>query len=381
MILRRRSLIKRLFAPALGFIFSSVFLAALGLGVLFLIIRQHRAQSFPFLLPGAYQGEISGVGRNNSASSTFYVERFKNSYSLLLIIFQEGWKPLIIAAEQSSARPLGLTFLSPMEVFKPLSIKSGDKTLVLTGSGSSRNFSGEVISEGKKLGAWSLRSIAAKDLRHPSPIKPEKVNFQDWLGLLGKYLLMRQEAASLNTAINSKEEFEKQLSAFLADKTLMQQKSAEYKTEAQALIKMASARNETKSNEVKQLAREVDQLARITRRGQAVELARRVAKREAKWYQVYWQAAADLSGFEQSLAEKMNVDLLKLRSNVKKASEIQTLKAQIAEERSQIAQLQNTYEEKVKAASSQPSPGENNREAPSSRPWWKKWDSMFDRSE
>ncbi len=372
MTVRRRSFI-RFIGSCLSLTFVGIIsLAVIGFGLI-LYLRLHRLESFPLIPVGAYLGKISGTNSDSSTAYTFYLERFRKDDSLLLIIFHEGWKPLFLNPEKTTAPPLWKSISSSSEVFKPLALQLDSANFLLVGGGRGQNYSGEVQSEGKIRGHWSLHSVSASELRQPSPLASNAINFTQWLEQLAQYSKLKRELDELSAIISEKRSLEQQLIALSEDPALLQKNTPAYKEQLTAQLKEVSRQNEAKNKEVQQLTGELDQLSRITRRGQAIELARRVAKREAKWYQANWQTGADLSSFEQSLATKMNVDLLKLRANVKKAAEIEALKIEIAEEKSKLLKAQATYEEKVKDSFNHQSA----RESQPSRPWWQKWDSVF----
>jgi len=262
------------------------------------------------------------------------------------------------------------------QILKPVAVNHHNISYALVGSARGNMFKGSVFCGKEKCGAWTLSSISVSDLRQMSPLPADEFDLREWLRLKGSNSRLSEELDTVSASTADNKDRQEKLKKFLSEQDLLKSRAAERKEGLLAEITSTSSRLEVKQNEVKQLERELDQLSRITRRGQAIELERRVAKREAKWYQVNWQAGADLSSIEENLAQKMNVDLLKLRANVKKAAEVRALKNQIAQERAQIAKLQHAAEENAKPPQRRvPERGEERREQP--RPWWQRWDSVF----
>ncbi len=124
---------------------------------------------------------------------------------------------------------------------------------------------------------------------------------------------------------------------------------------------------------MKELVRQLEQLTRITRRGQTVDLERRISKKEEKWYLVNWQVGEDSSVLEENMARRMNIDLAKLNENAKRAREIQSLKGKLLQEQDRVLKLEKLYENKVHEGS----PGSTPLQKEPGKPWWKSWEGLF----
>ncbi|HQH25831.1 MAG TPA: hypothetical protein PLP17_00425, partial [Oligoflexia bacterium] len=294
--------------------------------------------TFPDLPAGAYTGWISNIPGENERA-TVYAERIRSADALLFIVFRENNKPQVVPVKPKQRKKyLGL--FGTQRALEPLTVRSGEHTLTLTGSSGAFGFSGKTQASSGSSGSWSLSPVAVNDLRRSSPVSAEDFDLREWLRLKARAHYLGREYESLERTCLEYTVQRDRLAKFLENQDQLRERARERREQVNQELQALSAQEQAKNDELKQLARELGQLARITRRGQAIELARRVAKREAKWYAVNWQQGADLSALEESLAQKMNVDLLKLQSNVKRAQEIEALENSIALERARVEKLQ-----------------------------------------
>jgi hypothetical protein len=356
---------------AFAFVVSATALTFIGL----MLFGQNK--TFPDLPVGAYVGKMSGISAGEKEAASLYVERIRNANSLLFVVFREGWKPQIVSTEQAEAKQALSFFGSRQRSLVPPVVRSNENSFTLSGSNSVNGYSGQVISGDQRHGTWSLSPVSINDLRQPSPISGDVLDLREWLRLKAKLNSLTREDRSLEATIAENRDRQGKLAKFLKQENLLRVRAKERQDSFVSELKDLSVKQEAKTEEVKQLVRELEQLTRITKKGQTVELARRVAKREAKWYSVNWQTGADLSSLEEGLAEKMNVDLNKLRSNIKRAAEVQALKNTVAQERARVLKLQGLYQEKIDSASRKRPPAGETREGTANRPWWKGWDSLI----
>lgn len=322
---------------------------------------------FPDLPAGAYVGEISGIGSNQSA--TIYAERLDGINALLLVVFKEGWKPKIhqlrkLFSEEENAETIQ---------WKPLKIKFDENSFSLSGAAQSADFSGMVSDKENVIGKWTLEKIEPSELRRDVLASAKNFSLAAWLKQKGIYRSLREEEESLDLSITSGEEKLQKLEAYVAEGAELRARARARREELEESIQTLKAKRSEKLSELKQYVREIEQLDRITKKGRTIELARRVSKRENKWYLVHWQQGMDLSALEESLAVSLNVDLRKLNVQVERAREIESLRHSIALEQSRIRKLKEMYRRKIEGP---PKKSPEEKQKPE-QPWWKRWDTVF----
>ncbi len=322
---------------------------------------------FPNLPSGAYVGEISGVGSNEQA--TIYAERLDGINALLLVVFKAGWKPKI-----HQLRKISTEEESPERFrWKPLKIKFDENSFLLSGADSNGNFAGTVTKGELVVGKWSLEQIEPKDLRRNVLATAKNFSLPNWLKQKGIYRTLREEEEQLELSIKDGEEKLQRLEAYVAEGAELRARARTRRQELEESISELKSKRAEKLQELKQYVREIEQLDRITKKGRTIELARRVSKRENKWYLVHWQQGMDLSALEETLAASLNVDLRKLNVQVERAREIESLRHSIALEQSRIRKLKEMYQRKIEG----PTKKEPQEKPTTEQPWWKRWDTVF----
>lgn len=330
--------------------------------------------TFPAIQIGAYRGRISGVTGQEDKFATLYVERTGDGDRLLVVVFREGWHPQVVLLNPAGQNDKTSSSDPDQIKFKPITIKKGDQTFQLDGTAGNNEYSGNVLDETGRIGTWSLAPVDPEELRQPALSLGAHFSLTEWLRLKGAYHRRNRELEDLEKNISENLTKHSRLTDFVEEKDALRRRSMERRTKLSDQVAELDEEVRTAREEVQRLVRELGQLTRITRRGRSIDLARRVAKRENKWYFVNWQKGQDLSALEESLAEKMDVDLRKLRERVKKASEIQELKNAVARERKRVIELQKIYQDKIdedRRKKLQP------KEKKYKRPWWERWDTVF----
>jgi len=103
------------------------------------------------------------------------------------------------------------------------------------------------------------------------------------------------------------------------------------------------AEQQSSTEAVAALISELDLLGRITKRGKAVSLARRVAKRESKWYLANWRVEEDQAGLDRFFGVESNLNLKQLNKSVKRGLEIRALINEINREQQRILELKQSF--------------------------------------
>lgn len=331
------------------------------LGFLVFLLLRGRA-SFPALPTGAYSGFISGT---SSRTATFYAERIRSSNAFLFVIFAEGWKPQIVFGELQPAAA------SSEERFYPLTIKNEQgREYVLRGSGKQDGFKGKVRSGKETLGSWSLERLPNEKLHDDFSRSFNMTQLKQWLEYKGRYYELARNDAEVERAIKDKHDKLAKLNNYVSEEQSLRERAKERRNQLRRRIKELRQTNQAKTDELNRAVGELEQLVRITRRGRAIELARRVAKRENKWYFVNWEKGQDLSSMEEQLAQESGIDSQKLETSVKRAQEVHALRAQIEQEKQRIYELQETYRERVNSDRENRRREQQFEERQEEKPWW-----------
>jgi hypothetical protein len=323
--------------PPRRFGFLPIALTLIVAGSILLNVVVFRAKNtFPPMPAAAYVGKLSGVTGSSTEFATLFVERFKGSNTFLFVVLREGWKPQAIAMARVEGTNAKLTEDVP---YQPVEIRSDSRRFTLIGSGTAKKFSGDVLSSDGVKGTWSVSEISEDVLSVDSAAAG--LELKQWLDIKTRLGELRAQAeAELERYSYRKDRLEK-LQKFIGQEELLRDRALKRRDLLADEVSRARAEKEKTSKALAGYIDELDTLKRITKRGQVVDLARRVATRESKWYLANWGEGTDVSSLEETLAERENVDLVRLESAYKKATEIRDLKNGIEREREAISELEN----------------------------------------
>ncbi|MCC6954246.1 MAG: hypothetical protein IT290_09025 [Deltaproteobacteria bacterium] len=302
-------------------------LALLVLGAAVWIYLPTSARSFPDLNAGAYQGELSGLGKEPHKPVTLYLERLPNSPVVVLVAFVEGFRPQAVALEgirESTAR------------FAPLRIEAGDRQLMLSGELSPKGANGIVQASKEKLGFWHVAPIASDEVQAGELLDDQ---FRAWLALEGRHRLAKRELRLKQAELSAEQERRAKLQEFVNDERLLKERAAKRRDELSKELHSAVEERKASSKIIGELLGELDLLGRISRSGQAVNLARRVAHRENQWYQANWgEDDSSVPAIDPSSGSP--IDAGKLEAAWKRATEVQALLRDLTTERAKNRELQ-----------------------------------------
>ena len=113
-------------------------------------------------------------------------------------------------------------------------------------------------------------------------------------------------------------------------------RSVQRRKELETEFAQLKGEREKSTSEMEALVNSLDLLTRITKRGQAVSLERKILQRENRWYTVHWQgedAADDLD------EEESGIDMAKLDNAVRKARETKSFLREKEDELQKIHEL------------------------------------------
>jgi hypothetical protein len=308
--------------------FALLTVSAVSLAAIISWFVQTRGEGqYPVLETGSYVGRINGLDAAREERS-LYVEKLPNSDALLVIAFIPDFRPQTIRMVRSA---------DDSKSYRPLPLTVGEQRFELHGYLDGSAVSGFVRSGVEQVGSWTLRKASRATLEGDSAVDKN---------MLGKLLERRYTVRVLKNEVKESEgrlsalkAREVKLRDFLGDEALLKTRATERREELSQQLATAIEERKREAGEVKTLATELDLIGRISKTGQAVDLARRVAGRENRWYQANWQASEDASGLEEQMGADSNINFAKLDLAVKQAREIQRLLSEIADQKKKIEQL------------------------------------------
>jgi len=372
----------------------SLFGLLLAAGGLYPILNIDR--SFPILDEGHYVGSISGITSTFKTLSdknkqySLYIERKKNPNSMLIVAFINDWHPQTIVLEKNDK-----------EKPSPIEVKHKEEFYSLVGSGKNNVFTGSVKTKGKKIGSWNLKKISDSELLAGS--NSEKFKLAEWLQLKGKYYSIKEQEIKIQKEIENQQIQVASLSEALKQEKLLSEKAKEQITILEEEIKTQSEKKKAINSKLLSKVKNLEQTKRINKTGRAIDLARRVSKRETQWYLVNWGSSNGPSAStEEEIARSMNIDYRKVKGKLAKSEEYLRIKKELENEKIQIRELkQLALEGSGQGTHSQENYGQENygqdtygqqetiqkqnienqrinkKRNKSSKPWWEKWDSVF----
>ena len=346
---------------------SSVVLLAF-IGIYLLIINQQTkselAKGFPILLPGAYAGSLEYDSAGEKKSGSLYVERLREGNTLLFVLFIEGFQPQTVF-------PQKLINEGQTERLRPISLNWKDEKLVLSGKEDGGFYRGLVRSAGKNSGEWTIRRMTPDEVNSVS-LGEEEEKILLWLrskerlrkNSLDKNLL-EQEQFSISQRVSILEEA-------LGDKLLLQSRSEDRRKELEKQLTSLREERDRSASELDSLVNTLDLQTRITKRGQAVSLERKILQREIRWYNVHWQGEEETQDISE---EESGIDLAKLENAVRKARETKSFIREREEEIQKIRELTDALNN-PESPSTEPSDTPSNEEKPLEEKN-KLWDRLF----
>ena len=330
-------------------------------------------QYFPALPSGGYTGQLKGVFDPSTPEATVYLESIGKRNTLMLVVFKDGWKPRFL---KLSSLPIKDGQLPRNQ---PLVLTIEDKTFALSGSPNETGYSGEIKSEGKTVGSWWLKPTSNTELRQDQIQLADSFQFSKWLRSKAHYRQGIETLEKLSKAAEREKERKQAVVRLGQNDPQLISAGSSFRDELKLEVENLKNTFGEQQKQVQELKEELEQLQRITRVGRTVDLSKRLAKRENRWYLVNWQQDEEIAGMEESLASSMNLDIEKLNQSYERLQEIRRLRARIIQERAQVAELNRIYQEKLNPQKGAPekgredAPGKDGEE----RPWWRKWDSIF----
>lgn len=323
------------------FLFAFGVIAACGI---FLFIRIGGTdKTFPPLPMGAYFGSVSGLSKSDAQPTTLYIERIANTNALLVVVFADGWKPQVVPMERRFDEVTDpQKTLTEDVALAPIKIQKDVVSYELTGVKTFDGFRGELSANNGSRGTWFVKPARSDVLNQNASILKERMpDLQEWLVIRTQYVEAQQTREALTERLSSLRAKHNKLKSFVDDKENLKNRARARQQALEKQLNELKEKRESSINEVKRLVSELDLLRRITKRGKAVDLARRLTAREEKWYRANWKAAEDASVLEELVTSSSSVNLAQLDAQYRKARQRRSLLLEAEAERRRIAELQH----------------------------------------
>jgi hypothetical protein len=304
-------------------IIALVFLCGVIAVVLMLTSREKLSRGFPIPEVGAYAGVV-----NMPNPATLYLERLRQGDTLLLIVFTEGFQP-------QSLFPERLLRVEGEELYRPLVIRVGEGSLRLSGiREKSGRLYGRLKTNKGESGEWWLTRV------DPAMLSRGGTDLNELSELLKVRDLERISQRNVQSVRNRKVEVEERivnLERALSDQAALKARASRRRDTLERELKEKTATISRLAKSVDELAGELELLARISRRGQAVSLERRILQREHRWYEVNWSDEE----FGQAELPDAGIDLVKFNQAVRQAQETRTLLRERDDELRRLRELES----------------------------------------
>jgi len=302
---------------------------------LFFLVRNYQltkelSKGFPILLPGAYVGEMEFDSKGLQQSSSLYVERLRDGNTLLFIIFLQDFQPQTIFSQK-----LPQTTLGQPERYRPVSLNWKEQKLVFAGKEEGGFLRGIIKVDGDTAGSWTIRRMTPEETVSTSLGRDEE-KILIWLKAKERLRKNTVEKTFLSQELESTAEKVRVLDEALHDKQRLQSRSVQRRKELEEEFAALREERQKSATELQSQVNSLDLLTRITKRGQAVSLERKILQRENRWYAVHWQGEDDA---EQLSEEESGIDMVKLENAVRKARETKSFLREKEDELRKINEL------------------------------------------
>lgn len=291
--------------------------------------REQMSRGFPIPEIGAHVGTVNIPGED---LATFYLERLREGDTLLAIVFAEGFQP-------QSLFPERLLRVEGQELYRPLFVKLGERGLRLSGVRQSPGkLQGKVKTETGESGDWSLRRLDS------GVLKRGEIDLAELAEILKAKDAERRTSVSVESVRALKNEIEERIRGLeraLSDQAALRTKASQRRDSLKKALQEKKEFRTQVAKSIDTLAGELELISRISKRGQAVSLERRILQREHRWYEVHWQSDEEIG---QTELPDAGIDLAKFNQAVRQAQETRALLRERDDELRKIRELESAPE-------------------------------------
>lgn len=316
--------------------FKLFFFFGILVAIIFFLFRNKSDNSFPNLSGGTYFGTINGLSPDSNDEIPFYLEKFNGANTLLVVVFAQKWRPQVISLQ---ANTIVGDYNIIDQPYMPIELANSDTSFLLYGRKKDNNFEGEIISTKGTTGNWSIEQIDIDKIKLGTSAN---FDLKDWLTTRVKHQDLADQINTLLSNLQEQENKYQKISKFVEEDGEILREKAKTKKEllSTELNKVAEERKQI-TQQTNQALSDLYLLGKMTKKGQSIELARRISSKENDLLNSTWGNLSNPAVLEEQLAREENIDLNELNENYKKALEVEQLNQSILEEEKKIADLEN----------------------------------------
>ena len=305
-----------------------------GAGALLSVLLWPAKPSFPPIANGVYFGELRGTDGKPESHVPIYVESIAKTSSLLVVPLEIGVSPELhplVPLEGRSDRN------------EPIVVRLKSTSVTLAGRAESDGFAGTI----EPLGTWELHPLNPKTLRENTTLLQTSVELPRWLKVKAQSAVSSTELQQLRETFTREKDRLKGLEDLLGNEKLLKEKSQARREALASEISLVTEKKRKLAEDLRSSLDNISVLHRIRLDGQAIEVARRILKREERWFDGNAGGETGDESLEEQLAANDKVDMQNLNAAAKKAEEIQQIRRSLAEEQSQLQILTSEYQRKI----------------------------------
>lgn len=296
--------------------------------------------AFPQLPNGTYVGWVTGLGALASEHATIYLESNDDGRSLALSVFLEN-VPLRRISLRERTVGEGGSGTANRTVFLPVKFSIHGVDYMLYGHHSRASWSGGLIASDGGGGKWLLERLQEDPEEVPNAPSFE---LRKWMYVASQNKLLEEESASIAKQINISNSLLTDLKKAEEGKTELQKRIEMRIPELNKQLQSIQEENDQMTKEVEERVRELDLLARLSKKGKLVLLSRRILNREKGWYFANW--SPEFAGETASQPVTATTDVMpgmdadELESRFEKAQQTADVYDKVQREKLEIKRLE-----------------------------------------
>jgi DNA repair exonuclease SbcCD ATPase subunit len=191
----------------------------------------------------------------------------------------------------------------------------------------------------QECGEWQLKPAPVLKETSSSLLSANFMELRGWMRKRSELLKIQDRLSDLETKkVTRQENFEK-LNEALEDQDNLIVRSKNKRQELTDRINQVSEQRRRVTQQAREAIMRLNLLFRISPVGQIVDLNRRIARRENRWFTAEWGMVVD--EFDKKVAEALNVPLDQVPVLSRRAEEVERLRLALNTERKKVAELES----------------------------------------
>lgn len=339
--------------------------------IILTLVGCNRPAAFPYIPPGFYTGSVSCKTKTQILGENVQFSVQRDGVSDLLIL------PFILG---DVAREFKRSDMSPKN-FGAVSIRLAGVEVALKTKDGLPHLRGAAYVGDKECGEWQLKPAPVLKETSSSLLSANFMELRSWMRKRSELLKIQDRLAQLEEAkVKRQEDFEK-LNEALGDQDNLIVKSKNKRQELAEKINLVSEQRRRVTQQARDAITRLNLLGRTSPAGKIVDLNRRIARRENRYFTAEWGMVVD--EFDKRVAEQLNVPLDQVPELSRRAEEVEKLRLALDTERKRVDELEsaavrqqqqraieetNTQVRVIKRVPQQPV--ESYREPEQKKEWW-----------